>query len=43
LTAQPRTFVDEMRRYILEKLDGLPDKEAQIITINPPEIKGFQI
>jgi hypothetical protein len=34
----PRTFVDEMRRYALEKFDGLSDKEAQIITTNPPEI-----
>lgn len=36
--ADPRTFVDEMRRYALEKLDDLSDKEAQIININPPEI-----
>ena len=28
-----------MRRFALEKLDGLSGKEAQIITINPPEIK----
>jgi hypothetical protein len=34
----PRTFVDEMRRYALENIDGLSDKEAQIITSNPPEI-----
>jgi len=34
----PRTFVDEMRRFALEKLDGLSDKEAQIININAAEI-----
>jgi uroporphyrinogen-III decarboxylase len=38
--ADPHTFVDEMRRYALEKLDDLSDKEAQIITINPPEINS---
>ena len=36
----PRTFADEMRRYALEKLNDLSDKEAQIININPPEIKS---
>jgi hypothetical protein len=36
--ADPRTFVDEMRRYALEKLDDLSGEEAQIIKTNPPEI-----
>jgi hypothetical protein len=36
----PRTFVDEMRRYALEKLVDLSNKEAQIINTNTPEINS---
>jgi transcriptional regulator of nitric oxide reductase len=38
--SDPRTFVDDMRRYALEKLDDLSDKEAQIIKATPPEISS---
>ena len=38
--ADPRTFVDEMRGFALERLDDLSDKETQIINTNPPEIES---
>jgi hypothetical protein len=38
--ADPRTFVDEMRGFALERLDDLSDKETQIINSNPPEIES---
>jgi hypothetical protein len=38
--ADPRTFVDQMRGYALEKLDDLSDEETQAINTRPPEIES---
>jgi hypothetical protein len=34
----PHTFVGEMRRYTMEKLNDLSENEAQFINTNPPDI-----
>jgi hypothetical protein len=34
----PRTFVGEMRRYAMEKLNDLSESEAQFINTHPPDI-----